>query len=181
MKKVLGVGINDAGYCVTRPKCKIYVAWAGMLRRCYSEKVQSRQPTYVGCRVVPEWHRFSKFREWYLTNEQYGEFIDKDLIGDGKTYGPDHCLMVSRLVNNLFTLRGNARGGLPLGVVSNPNTSKFGVYVSKYGKNTYIGAYTTKEEAGQVYLEAKAAYIKEVADSVTCPKTKAALLAKPIT
>lgn len=130
--------------------------------------------------MSPEWLHFSKFKEWCIANEKFGDYLDKDLLGDSKVYGPSTCLMVSRLVNNLFTLRANARGGLPLGVCKNPNTSKYGVYVNKYGKKVYVGAYTTVDEAKNAYLAAKKEYVIEIANSVVCPKTKQALLNKHI-
>ena len=54
MRKVLGVGINDADYKVSKTKwigssyvstlCPYYDRWRNMLRRCYDEKFIARQP-----------------------------------------------------------------------------------------------------------------------------------------
>ena len=52
-KLVCGVGFNDK----TRPafvdgkSVKEYDLWQSMLRRCFSEEYQTRQPTYKGCNV----------------------------------------------------------------------------------------------------------------------------------
>lgn len=179
MNKIHGIGINDADYSVFNTKCKVYRVWNDMLSRCYSKRAQERQPTYIGCTVAPEWWTFSVFRNWYLENCHLGEFLDKDLLSpDCKVYGPETCLMVSRLVNNLFTLRERNRGVLPCGVSIHPKSHKFFAYVSVHGKKQYVGAYDKVEEAANAYKKAKQAYVLEVADTVCCPKTKSALIKK---
>ena len=59
-RSVFTVGINDADYMVN-PRiegkavlCPFYKTWSGMLRRCYYEDSQKRNPTYQGCSVVKE-------------------------------------------------------------------------------------------------------------------------------
>ena len=64
-KLVWGAGFNDK----TRPsrvdgkKVKEYELWTGMLKRCFSEKYQTRQPTYIGCNVSNNLLNYSFFYE----------------------------------------------------------------------------------------------------------------------
>ena len=56
-KLVFGKGFNDK----TRPvfvdgkNVKEYQLWQDMLTRCFSEKYQTRQPTYKGIRADTNW------------------------------------------------------------------------------------------------------------------------------
>jgi hypothetical protein len=113
---VYGVGINDATY-PTKPvlnlgskkrlTCPFYQKWKSMLERCYSEKYQKKQPTYIGCLACSEWLTFSKFSEW-LKLEGYngddGFELDKDILKPGnKIYSPEFCVIVPALVNRFLT------------------------------------------------------------------------------
>ena len=73
MKKlVCGVGFNDK----TRPAkvdgkpVKEYVLWQNMLERCFSEKLQTRYPSYKGCNVSDNFLHYSFFYDW--CQEQIG-------------------------------------------------------------------------------------------------------------
>ena len=97
-RAVCGVGINDAWYkttvliCGKKVRCKIYQTWKDMIRRGHDQKYQAENPTYIGCTVVKEWHRFSVFAEWMQAQNHDGLYLDKDIILPGnKVYGPDTC------------------------------------------------------------------------------------------
>jgi len=172
MKKlVAGAGVNDADYQIhprvngKQKLCPFYRVWRDVLRRCYSTIRQKKQPTYIGCTVVPEWLKFSNFREWMETQDWEGNAIDKDIIEIGnKEYGPDTCCFVPQRVNNLLTSNRADKGACPTGV--NINHSRGGEYraaISMYGKRKYLGDYETLEAASAAYRKAKTAHIKEVA------------------
>ena len=65
-KFVFGVGFNDK----TRPakvdckKVKEYQLWQDMLKRCFSEKYQTRYPTYKGCNVSDNFLSYAFFYDW---------------------------------------------------------------------------------------------------------------------
>ncbi len=107
-KLVYGVGINDADYKVNTLspsgdkwlRCPIYTQWKNMMARCYGKSTHKRQPTYVGCSVHPEWHSFTRFRGWMVTQDWEGKQLDKDFrVNGNKVYGPDTCIFLSRKAN----------------------------------------------------------------------------------
>ena len=65
-KLVCGKGFNDK----TRPVnvdgkiVKEYALWQRMLERCFSEKYQTRRPTYKGCNVSDNFLNYSFFYDW---------------------------------------------------------------------------------------------------------------------
>ena len=64
-KLVCGAGFNDK----TRPvnvdgkDVKEYGLWRSMLERCFSEKYQTRYPTYKGCNVSDNFLNYSLDRK----------------------------------------------------------------------------------------------------------------------
>ncbi len=103
---VFGVGYLGVGVHISHIKIKPtmqYIAWQGMLRRCYDSKYQAKKPTYKDCSVVKEWHNFQNFAEWYEKNyptdsKQYQ--LDKDkLIKGNKVYNPDACCFLTPVEN----------------------------------------------------------------------------------
>lgn len=152
---------------------RVYITWHSMLQRCYNEKYQKRQPTYIGCEVSEEWHNFQNFAKWY--EENYYEVgnermhLDKDvLLKHNKIYSPDTCIFVPQTINNLFVKRQNARGESVIGTT--PKHSKYEAQCSIINpetgksKNKHLSVYDTQEKAFEVYKYYKERNIKEVAD-----------------
>lgn len=144
-------------------KSKIYYAWNNILERCYSKKLQLRKPTYIGCSIVKEWCNFQNFAKWYEENYIDGFQLDKDLLQKGnKIYSSNTCCFVPREINNLLTSRKLKRGQFPIGVTKFGNNYR--ATLTMNGTNTYIGTFSTAEEAFQAYKITKETHIKEVAD-----------------
>ena len=78
-KLVWGAGFNDK----TRPsrvdgkKVKEYELWTGMLKRCFSEKYQTRQPNYIGCNVSNNLLNYSFFYDWCQEQIGFGKVDEK--------------------------------------------------------------------------------------------------------
>lgn len=127
-KLICGVGINDSDYTLHKFGivggskkriwiCPYYQSWHGIFLRCYSEDYLSRRPTYVGCSVHPDWHKFSVFKEWMERQPWEGNALDKDLLVTGnKIYGPDTCVFIPQALNNFLGDCGRSRGKYPIGV-----------------------------------------------------------------
>lgn len=148
-------------------KTKYYNVWLGLLTRSYNKNYQEKQPTYKGCTVAEEWHNFQNFAAWYEENYKpetmEGWHLDKDILIKGnKIYSPDNCAFVPREINNLFTKRQNHRGELPIGVKKWGN--KFVANCSVYGREVKAGVCDDKEEAFQIYKDAKEKHIKAIAE-----------------
>ena len=147
-----------------------YNIWYNMLMRCYDSKYQEREPTYKGCRVEDYLLNFQHMGEWIEDNyyEIPGEImcLDKDILYKGnKVYSRDTCIFVPKRINNLFVKRDNRRGDNPIGVSDLPSGNYQVQCKNGYGKYIYLGTYSTKEEAFQVYKEYKENLIKETIDS----------------
>ena len=114
------IGEGDHKRKVNGKVTQTYIIWKAMLSRCYCLKTQSRRPSYKGCSVVPEWHDFQVFAEWFELNHITGCDIDKDIkINGNKVYGPDTCLFVTRTENIVEAHAGNFEFISPSGVLTN--------------------------------------------------------------
>ncbi|ECB2088282.1 AP2 domain-containing protein [Salmonella enterica subsp. enterica serovar Newport] len=158
-KLVYGVGHNDMPYGTATVNGKAtdeYSAWSGLLQRAYDPKYHVRNPTYVGCSVVEEWHFRSKFVKWFGVNYVKGWCLDKDILNPGnKVYGPDTCIYVPVWINTFANDSGAIRGGLPIGVSLNKTTGKYLSQCKSGGKVINLGYYDDPKEAHEVWLRFK--------------------------
>lgn len=182
MKKVYGIGVNDADYAV-KPiidgkivECPFYRKWKTMLERCYSKEYQKRRPSYLGCTVDNKWHHFMAFREWMEQQEWEGKELDKDLLVKGnKKYSSDTCLFVSKQVNLFMTDSSATRGIYPIGVTV--NKSRYQARCRELGgKQKHLGLYDTPEEAHSAYKKFKAKLAIELAEQQSDGRIAKALL-----
>lgn len=98
----LGVGNHKSSIGgVTSAKYKV---WLDMIRRCYDETFQKRNPSYIGCSVCEEWHNFQNFSDWYDDNYPEDGVIyqlDKDKIIKGnRVYSPVTCCFLTHSENS---------------------------------------------------------------------------------
>jgi hypothetical protein len=162
-RSVYGVGYFGVGVYNGVKHVKIYQTWHDILKRCYSEKKQKRNPSYIGVLVAEEWHNFQVFAKWFEENSIDNFELDKDILcKDCKTYSPQTCCFVPQEINKIFIRSEKTRGNFPIGVHKLENG-----YVSRIninGKRIYLGYFNTPEEAFHAYKTEKEKYIKEVAD-----------------
>ena len=173
-KLVYGVGFNDK----TKPvfvdgkPVKEYSLWKDMLRRCFSEKEQTRQPTYRGCNVSDNFLSYSFFYDWCQEQAGFGNIdekgrswcLDKDLLFvDNKTYSETTCVFVPHEINTFFIDRGNDRGDYPVGVYFHKARGRFMARCNVNGKQKHLGLYNTPQEAFVVYKSFKEALCKQLA------------------
>lgn len=188
MKKIYGVGINDAGYTVQRDvvvdgkkklewRCPYYRTWKDMLKRCYSGSFQNKCPTYIGCTVTEEWKTFSNFKAWMEKQDWEGKQLDKDLLVNGNAeYSPSTCTFIPKAVNMFLTDSGAARGDLPIGV-----SRLKGKYMARCSnpfskKDEYLGLFSCPQEAHLAWKAKKAEHAKRLAEEQTDERVKNALL-----
>ena len=167
---VYGIGINDSDYITKQyingkwARCFFYQKWIGMLERCYSNRYQKNQPTYIGCTVCDEWHSFMVFRSWMMQQDWKGKALDKDILVPGnKIYKPETCVFVSQEINNLLTNRASKRGDLPQGVTFFKPDENYRAQITKYGKKYHIGYYDTAQKAETAYKKEKSEHVLEIA------------------
>lgn len=167
LRKVFGIGINDADYPTNKYDvlegkytriwiCPFYSRWKEMLRRCYHTKLHEVQPKYGKCSVKEEWWLFSTFKSWMETQDWEGKELDKDLLVRGNTeYGPETCIFVDRKVNNFILERVSSDRGLPTGVLREKRDGRYRASCKLSGTNIIIGRYNTPEEAHKAWLDFK--------------------------
>ena len=147
-----------------------YDIWYHMLMRCYDPKYQEKHTTYRGCKVEDYLLNFQHMCEW-LENNYYeipGEkmCIAKDILCKGnKIYSRETCIFVPQKINTLFIKCNKSRGKDPIGVYQLPSGNYQAYCNNGYGKYIYLGIYSTKEEAFNIYKEYKEKVIKDVIDS----------------
>ena len=172
-KRYFGVGYLGEGKYKTKENgkhTKEYDIYRDMLRRCYDPKFHEKYSTYEGCKVEDYLLNFQHMNEWLNKNyyEVPGEqmCLDKDILYKGnKVYSRDTCIFVPQRINNLFVKCDKTRGKNPIGVSDLPSGNYQVNCNNGYGKSVYLGTYSTKEEAFQVYKTYKEKIIKEVIDS----------------
>lgn len=160
-KLVHGVGINDADYVVKvmasyyedgkRKRklvsiCPFYEKWKSMIDRCYSEKIKTKRPCYIGCSVCVEWLTFSNFKIWMEEQDWKGLELDKDLLGTSKIYSPETCIFIPAEINSFLTFSERDKpSGLLIGV--HHKRGKFRAVIRDSGKYRNLGTFTTELEA----------------------------------
>lgn len=160
-KLYCNVGINDATYAVhkvvnnVRIVCPFYSRWCNVLNRCYSDKEHIRNPSYIGCSVVTEWHTFSNFKAWMEKQDWEGKELDKDILVEGnKIYGPDTCAFVNKETNYFLRDIPKRLYSLPVGVFIR-NSGRYSARVKNQGKWINLGTFDSPEEAQAAWYNKK--------------------------
>lgn len=121
---VCGIGFPGQGIWkayINGKATKEYVAWHGMLTRCYSEVYHKQFPTYRECSVSVHWHNFQNFCEDILHLDGYASWkvagskyqLDKDIkIKGNKIYASNTCQFVTNKENNQVEYKENCLTGL---------------------------------------------------------------------
>lgn len=171
---VAGVGVNDFEGNVWEHGSHIYEykLWGDMLRRCYSEGRQKKQPTYIGCVVEDHLLSFTNFYNFVNSSIGFGQKddnghpfqMDKDILGGfNKHYARDFICFVPREINNFFVKSNKSHAQLPTGVYLRKSSGRYHTKITVSGKAKHLGFYSTPEEAFYVYKEAKENRAKELA------------------
>ena len=156
---VYGVGYFGVGEYKAKENgktTKAYIVWKDMLTRCYGEKYQSRQPTYIGCSVASEWHNFQTFAEWFEKHYVEGFHLDKDLlVPSNKTYSPETCIFIPPRLNSFLANHCSNNTSGVTGVCWYKKSKKWKVNISSEGKQTYLGLFDDPKEAAEAYKKAR--------------------------
>lgn len=165
---VCGVGFIGEGCYTSRSHKKAYDCWVSMIKRCYLPN-DNMFSSYggVGVSVCEQWFDFQSFAGFYEKNhpKRRGYQIDKDVLLQGnKVYCPSLCVFIPEKLNAQFKSKIGG-GELPHGVCNSIKGS-YTTHIQVDGKCKYLGSFSTPEEAGRVYADAKMVYIKELATSM---------------
>ena len=164
-----GHSFTGYGYCHTidsKLRAVIYRLWRCVIHRTLTDsynKHMTRNP-YEDVTLCEEWYNFQVFCKFVNENKYYrrGFQLDKDLLIKGnKHYSPETCCFLPQVINGVISINYETENGLPVGV--NPKYDYYEAAISYRGKRKRIGKYKTPEEASAAYVEAKEAYVKELA------------------
>ena len=168
---VFGVGVVGTKYpiSVNGVKTKEYVLWVDMLKRCYSDAYQKKQPTYIGCEASENFKYYEYFYEWCHKQIGFGNggfHLDKDLLIKGnKVYSEDTCVFIPSEINTMLVKSDKKRGEHLIGVCWHITNKAFMSQVSKNkGKPKHLGYFKTEIEAFNAYKQAKEYFVKEQAN-----------------
>ena len=168
LPSVFGVGVLGTKYpsSVNSVQTKEYTLWCNMLKRCYSDTIKKKQPTYEGCEVSENFKSYEYFYEWCHSQIGFGVDgfeIDKDLLIKGnKVYSESTCVFLPSEINTILIKSTASRGKHLIGVCWSKTHKAFMAQVSKNkGKQEYLGCFNTEIEAFNAYKVAKEAFIKE--------------------
>ena len=188
---VCGVGINDADYKTTIVKtkliggkrttiskweCQYYSTWRNMLLRCYSEKYQNKNQSYIGVTVCDYWHVFSNFKKWMETQPHEGNHLDKDLLS-GEVYSPDTCLFIPPKVN-YFIRDSRKPTGLNGACFDKARNKWISACSTAFGKVKNLGRFDTEIEAHQAWKTEKAKQARLLAETIDDKRIACALIAR---
>ncbi len=175
-KLIYGVGISDSGEFKRtvvidgkQVRTKEYRLWSHMIERCYSEKCQQKNPTYIGCSVSEDFKYFQYFAKWCQGQFGFGTQgyqMDKDILLRGnRLYSEDSCVFVPQRINSLLVKCDAARGDLPIGVYWRTQDQQYRAQCQDgLGWRIHLGCFTTPEDAFQAYKVFKEDLIKQLAN-----------------
>ena len=175
LPSVYGVGILGTKYPskINGVQTKEYNLWQHMLKRCYSDTLKKRYPTYEGCEVSDNFKSYEYFYEWCHSQIGFGNDgngnpfqLDKDLLVKGnKVYSENVCVFIPSEINLLLINNTASRGEHLIGVNWSNTNKAFKAQVNKNkGKPEHLGCFKTEIEAFNAYKKAKEAFVKEVAE-----------------
>ena len=168
---VFGVGLLGTKYpsTINGRNTKEYERWCSMLKRCYNDTYQKKNPTYIGCKVSDKFKIYEYFYDW--CNQQIGFSnkdwqLDKDLLAKGnKIYSESTCVFIPREINSLLVKSTASRGKHLIGVCWCKRDRAFIARVRKNkGRSEHLGLFKTELEAFNAYKQAKESFVKEQAE-----------------
>lgn len=184
---VYGVGINDADYQLKLyeyvsgkqtliSECPYYVKWKDVLRRCYSETFQEKNPTYKGCTVSDDWKIFSNFKQWMEAQDWMGKALDKDLLYANNTvYSSSTCIFITPHLNGFLS---STPGEHFLGTRFKKDRNKFDARIMdfKTNKRLHLGHFESSYAAHRVWQLAKISQIHDIVVTITDVRITSSLM-----
>ena len=116
---------------------------------------------YEDVTICDDWYTFSNFYKWYRDNYVKGWHVDKDiLLQCNREYSPQNCIMVPRVINNLFK-RSFSMHGIK-GVYLDKRTDKYYAQIRVDGNTKQSGSSLDIHVAHQYYVELRKDRLKEL-------------------
>lgn len=145
-----------------------YIRWFSMIRRCYDKANSNYLENYHRVSVEDYFKNFQNFCFWSEAepgSKLKGWQLDKDVLSRGKlTYSRDTCCFLPKVLN-LAVIAHRVDEDFKYGTYLDKKLNKYVMRVPQEGKShKYYGLYETFEEAKEVYIEQKSAYVRKLAE-----------------
>ena len=171
-RTVYSVGYLGFGrYTVRTSEGKIspaYSVWSNIIRRCYTDYSTNKSTeSYAGVKVEDQWHSYQVFAEWYESHSErffingITPKVDKDLIGTGKLYSENTCVL---LPNNVNCILADSRVTSSFSHGVRFICGKYFSEIMLNGKHTPLGSYDNPLDATLAYKRAKQKHLKVMAE-----------------
>lgn len=151
-----------------RRQCtKSGVKWDSINSRCLvGGSLQRDFPAYLGC--TNDFSSFNTFVGWHIHQKGYelSFEIDKDLLVCGnKSYNEYSCVLLPKVINTFFGKHTRARGLWPQGIdmCTTSPLGKFRAQIRIDGRSQHLGYFSDVEQAKAVYIKAKTARARVLA------------------
>lgn len=132
--------------------------WTNMVSRCTAGGAyQTKNPSYLGCELSDEFSDFQGFTDWHTQQAGYAlptYELDKDLIGCGKVYSANNCVLIPHHLNTVFKY---ALGERTSGVYLDKKSGRLYSNITSFGKARRLGFFSAPEDAKHAFNVAKAA------------------------
>jgi len=84
-----------------------FTKWQHIFERVYCPKRKQQSNSYTNAIIDLRWFSYENFLSWYKENtlDGYPDLVcDTDILSNGqfKVYGPDTCIMIPRILNNIL-------------------------------------------------------------------------------
>jgi len=159
------IGVGEYKTSINGKHTKVYQVWRSMLRRVYDEKYLIKYPTYRNATICKEWHNFQVFAKWVSeeSNFREGWQLDKDLMSkDTKGYSPETCTFISQKLNSFLANNRLTNTSGTTGVIWLKRDKKWWCRICIDGENKNLGYFKDKQEAANVYMEARAIEVEKL-------------------
>lgn len=132
-----------------------YLIWCSIHSRAGKAK------GYEDVTICNDWYLFSNFYKWYRDNYVKDWHVDKDILLQGnREYSPQNCIMVPRVINNLFK-RSSSMHDIK-GVYLDKRTDKYYAQIRIDGKTKQSGSSSDILVAHQHYLTLRKNRLEEL-------------------
>lgn len=133
--------------------------WRGLKDRI---KKSSYKDVVILFEDYQHYARWCNTQEEYFLSDEHGYYnIDKDILGDGKTYSEETCIFIPTYLNSILQGVGSCKRGESVGSSYYERDRNWRSYIVKDNRQISLGKFGSQEEAHIAWRFYKAKIVKE--------------------